>query len=432
MLRPFWIKTKADIRSRPWPTALLLLVVASTAALPTVALSVNRITDDAYQRTLDEANGAHVWLFSDDPALLEEATRTRGVTESSGPFLRAGGSYASIEGSFDLNLWGMPDERPVVGTTNVIEGRWLAPGAADEIVIDAGFADRANLHVGDVMQVAGDGESASLRVVGLGVNTTNAPFGVEQGQVDVFVAAPVAEQFASGEHGDYAAGVRLEDPGQAGSFARQFANSQGAAPGSVNSEPGVNIGFRTYKDIQAEVAGGQQTTLIFLGAFTAFAILAAGLILANTVASQVLSQQRDIGLLKAVGMTPGSVTRLLVVQYLFVGLLAGVVGIGAGALVAPVLVGRGARLLHTTAEPVFDPVASVAVLVGVLLIVLVFSLVPALRAGRTSTLSAIAPPLHGVGRASLARVAGRLRLPLPVTVALKDAFARPARSWLTI
>jgi hypothetical protein len=137
MVRASWLKAAADVRSRPWPTALLLLVVASAAALPTVALSATRMTDEAYERTLDEANGAHVWLFSDDPSLLEEATHASGVTESSGPFLRADGGYASIEGSFSLNLWGMPDERPVVGTTNVVDGRWLARGAVDEIVIDA-------------------------------------------------------------------------------------------------------------------------------------------------------------------------------------------------------------------------------------------------------------------------------------------------------
>jgi hypothetical protein len=84
-------------------------------------------------------------------------------------------------------------------------------------------------------------------------------FGVEQGNVDVFVAAPVAEQFASGEHPDYAVGVRLEDPAQADSFAGQFAGSRGAAPGMVNSGPGtVNIGFRTWQDIQSEVAGSSR------------------------------------------------------------------------------------------------------------------------------------------------------------------------------
>jgi putative ABC transport system permease protein len=171
--------------------------------------------------------------------------------------------------------------------------------------------------------------------------------------------------------------------------------------------------------------------LIFLSAFTAFAVLAAGLILANTVAGQVLSQQRDIGLLKAVGMTPGGVTRLLVVQYLVVGLLGGVVGVGAGALVAPILVGRGARLLQTSAEPVIDPTMWAAVLVGVLLTVLVFSVLPAMRAGRTSTLSAIAPDRRDGPR--FARLGGGQAAPAPSSNdRAQDAFARPARSWLTI
>src|SRR5690606_30619560 len=76
----------------------------------------------------------------------------------------------------------------------------------------------------------------------------------------------------------------------------------------------------------------------------------------------------------------------------------------------------------------------VGVFVAVQVLVIVCALLPAVRAGRTRIVDAIASsPRQTAGSASLvARAANALRLPQVVVVGVKDIFSRPLRSWLTI
>ena len=67
-------------------------------------------------------------------------------------------------------------------------------------------------------------------------------------------------------------------------------------------------------------------------AFSVFGLLAAGLIIANVVSGIVLTSYRDIGVMKAVGYTPGQVVAILLVEILVPATIAALVGVGFGTV----------------------------------------------------------------------------------------------------
>lgn len=171
-----------------------------------------------------------------------------------------------------------------------------------------------------------------------------------------------------------------------------------------------------------------------LATLSAVGLLVGLLIVYNTVSFTVVRKRREIGILRAIGMSRQDVAGLFLVQAAAMGLMGGVLGSGLGVLLA-----RGlATILSRTVSDLYAPVsiAGDAVLVmsparigqGMMVGMLVSmagALLPSLEAGRTVPSRALAPGsyeveqrLHagrlawgGVGGLSLA---GLLALPGPI------------------
>jgi putative ABC transport system permease protein len=195
-----------------------------------------------------------------------------------------------------------------------------------------------------------------------------------------------------------------------------------------------NFDARLWTDVRDNIKESNQFDVIFLEAFSLFALLASGLILANSVGGQVLSQVRDIGILKAIGFTPRQVTLTLLGQNLGLGLLAGVVGIACGLLVAPFFLERSADILAVPASPALNPTILGITLIAVLAIVGLFTLFPAWRAGRVGAIAALTAGTEAGGThpSRAARLAAHLGLPRVAVIGLKDLTRHPARTAMTI
>jgi len=90
-------------------------------------------------------------------------------------------------------------------------------------------------------------------------------------------------------------------------------------------------------------------------------LLAAAVIMANTVALAILERRRQIGILKAIGLKRGRVLRILLLENTIVGLLGGLLGIGLSSL--------GVSLLTALGAGVAIPIPSEATLITIGLIV---------------------------------------------------------------
>jgi putative ABC transport system permease protein len=199
--------------------------------------------------------------------------------------------------------------------------------------------------------------------------------------------------------------------------------------------PKAVSGTTTYLDVKA---GADQLADLYvpvLLAFSIFALLAAAFTIANVVGGIVLTSYREIGVMKAVGYTPGQVTATLVAQILVpvaIGLIAGIV---AGTLASQPIIRNTAQSFglpasFTLSWPVIAAVAGIGVLTA-----LVAAIGPATRAGRLSASAALArgvAPSRRPDGGRLRRAGLQLPASLPIRLGIASGVAQPLRAAMTL
>ena len=137
-------------------------------------------------------------------------------------------------------------------------------------------------------------------------------------------------------------------------------------------------------------------------------LLAAGFVIFNAFVMTITARQREIGALRALGMTRAQVTRTVLVE---AGILA-LAGVGVGTLIG-LLLARVVMFAFGTLEDVPFRVPGwglgLAVTMG-LVITLGAALLPARRASRILPLSAIRPGAEAVGEGKSSRTRGMIGL----------------------
>jgi putative ABC transport system permease protein len=148
------------------------------------------------------------------------------------------------------------------------------------------------------------------------------------------------------------------------------------------------------------------------------------------VGGRLAEGTRRVGLLKAVGGTPGLVAATFLAENLFLALVAALAGLLAGWRAAPLLSKPEAELLGTPGAPPLTLVTAVVALGVALAVALASTLVPAIRAARMSTVSALADtPRLPRRRDPLIRLSRRL--PVPALFGLRLVARRPRRAILS-
>ena len=219
---------------------------------------------------------------------------------------------------------------------------------------------------------------------------------------------------------NHAIGVRLDDPAATASFTSHVEAQTGAS--------GL-----TWITVANDIGRQTEGAVLFFSIFTVFAIAVAAFVIANAVAASVLSRTKEIGVLKAVGLTPRQVTTVFLVQNLALAVVAATIGASAGQLAAPLFVEEVADLLNTSAPLAFEPGLMLTVVALITAFVLLVTWLPAWRARRMSAVSAISGGARlRPKRSRLAALASRMRAPQVVAYGIKDAFTRPARTWLNV
>ncbi|HCU91420.1 MAG TPA: hypothetical protein DHU96_01095 [Actinobacteria bacterium] len=426
-----------DLRRRPVEALMVLLVIAAAATTLTVAFALSGVTNKPYQQTRLATAGPDVIAVegggggpgSAQPvssaqlaAAVASLTKAPGVIAHSGPYPTAYSAVRFRGHTVDVVAEGRDQAPAPVDQPKVTQGGWIRPGA---VVIERGFADALGVHVGDNVLIGG----RSFRVAGIAVTAAIPPypsslchiacpfptavgsFGVPNMGLVWLTRSAVAGLAGSGAPLAYLLNLKLADPAQAPAFVAQhpFTFTWQSIQSAINALIGIE-----------QVALGVGGWLLGLLALAGLGVLAG---------RRMTEQSKRVGLLKAVGATPATVAVVLLVEQLTLAVGAATAGLLAGWLIAPLLTGTGAGLLGAPGAPSISVPAVIIIAVIALAVAATSSLVPALRAARTSTVSALADTPRVPSRRPLV-IAVSARLPVPLLLALRQLSRRPRRALL--
>jgi len=418
-----------DVRRRPAQAVLLLLAITAATATLTMGIALRGVTSQPYQRTRALTGGPDLMAMVEplkgppaDVRALRALSRASGVVAHSDVFpvtwtvLRTGRqtAQAMVEG-----------RDPVPGRIDrpkLTAGSWVHPGSA---VVERSFAQALDLSTGDRITMHG----RSFDVAGIAVSAAIPAYP----QVCAFSCMPsrqlsnyvpgliwLTKSDASGlasqaEALSYIMNYKIADPADARSLA--------AAHNSPSLTAPYIMSWQVIRDQDAQFAENDRRALLAGSLVLAVLAMASVIVLA---AGRMAEQTRRVGQLKAVGATPGLVTTVLLAEHLVLALLAGAAGLVIGWLTAPLLVHAGAGLLAAPGAPTMTPSAVGLVIATAAGVVVAATLIPAVRAARTSTARALADTARRPRRSGWL-IAVSARLPASLLMGLRLAGRRPRR-----
>ncbi|MFI8103140.1 ABC transporter permease [Streptomyces sp. NPDC086023] len=249
----------------------------------------------------------------------------------------------------------------------------LAGGA---VGMDEEFAREHGVRVGAVLPALfPGGRTASLRVAAL--TDLDAPRGPGMAG-GLFLGMGTLERYAPGAQ-DAALYVNAAE-GVSPEVLR------GRLEAALDPYPQVQVRDQTdYKEL---IRGQISVLLNLVYGLLALAIVIAVLGVVNTLALSVVERTREIGLLRAIGLSRRQLRRMIHLESVVIAVFGAVLGLGLG-LVWGLAAQRVLALEGMTALAVPWPVM-VAVLVGSVVVGLAAAVLPALRAARMNVLAAIA------------------------------------------
>ncbi|MFM9630866.1 ABC transporter permease [Streptomyces galilaeus] len=249
----------------------------------------------------------------------------------------------------------------------------LADGA---IAMDVDFAEDHGVRVGSVLPVEFPGErTASFRVGALTDQDAAEGFGMQGG---LFFGIATVEKYVPGGQDSV-----LYVNAAAGTDADQL-------------RPRLERTLDPYPQVQArdqadykELVHDQIAVLLYLVyALLGLAIVIAVLGVVNTLALSVVERTREIGLLRAIGLSRRQLRRMIRLESVVIAVFGAVLGLALGLVwgvcTQQVLALQGMKALAIPWTTI------VAVVVGSAVVGVVAALLPALRASRMNVLAAIA------------------------------------------
>ncbi|MPY63857.1 ABC transporter permease [Streptomyces spongiae] len=427
-MRAVWRAARAAVRRRRLQTVVIALVTLTSTAAMVVALGLVDAASAPFDKAFDRQRGPHVVAaFDPDKASdeqLERTARQPGVEAAAGPFAQATVELPDDAMNFGLGsqitVVGRPGPSGPVDRVDLWAGRWATgPG---EVVLNR-QSDWTADDLGKKLQVP---SGPDLTVVGFAFDLSRT--------ADAWVAP---EQAAALHPTVTQMLFRFTKESQAPDASSEDRLRAELATLTEGLPAGALTASRTYLTLKQQVSSSARAFTPYLMAFGVLGIAVAVLIVANVVSGAVISGFRHIGILKALGFTPGQV----VAVYLTMISVPAVLGCALGTVVGNLLARPFFEFVFTGPDAgVFHGSVSVAAwvnavtLLGVPAVCVLAALAPAVRAHRlpaARAISAGSAPRAGRALHLQRRLAGS-RLPRSVSLGVGLPFARPGRSALTL
>lgn len=336
----------------------------------------------------------------DAVASVEGAAVARGSIQAPTQLVHADGEAADTTGlGTTLGTNWIDDER--LNPFSIATG--TAPSDGSEAVIDQRTADVEGWTVGDEITVLTKEGPASLTLVG------TATYGDVDGLPGTTVVATddaTAQQlFAEPGHFD-----NIVVSTEAGVTAAELTARLTAEAVTTGNGLEVLTGEQDTADQQAAFEEDLSFFSTFLMAFASIALFVGTFIIYNTFSIVVAQRMKDLAMLRAIGARSGQVLRSIVFESVLVGVIAAVIGLGAGIGLSfglrALLSGVG---LDIPGGPIVVSAGTVltAFLVGAG-VSIVSAVLPAVRASRVKPIAALRDVAVDRSGVSLRRVVSGL------------------------
>lgn len=419
-----------NLRARRLQTIVVVIIVALAAGVGTLALEVSSASSAPYDRAFAQNAGAHLDVQFDGSkvsvAQLSATAHLPEVTAVAGPWPLKVIPFEYGTAKTPLYVIGRADPGGQLARLQLVAGRW--PAQPGEIVLTRSFAQSAQLKLGSRLTALSRSDKPQLVVVGEVVDIEEGDASVMNPQFSWVVPDQLQRLLASGDHQDYQMLYRFRHAGTEAVMQGNLQDVERALP------PGAVVSSLSYLLIKSLDSLTENLVLAFLLAFSAFALGAAALIVANVVAGAVLASYRDIGVIKALGFTPGQVVLAFVGQMLVPAIVGCIVGTTLGVLGSIPLLAQSSESLGLSTANSVTILPIILATLGALLVVCAASALPAIRGGLLRPIVALtssaAPRPRRHNR--LGSALQWLRLPRALSLGAGDAFARPIRGLLTV
>src|SRR2546428_3745375 len=426
-MRAVWTKILADLRQRRVQSAVVALLVLIGSSASTVGLTMMQRAGNPYDEAFDAQRGAPLRVpFGSPIAGPPPVAGTPGLlnaASSAGPWpLAEAVRFQTAGGSQFLDVVGRADPGGLVEQLRITSGRFAsAPG---EIVVTRSFADLKGIAVGDQIRAVNAAGKPAFRVVGEVID-------VDEGSASSYSQSAwvIPEAVAGLQQKPYAV---MAHPVMPAPTASQIGALTDRLQASLPK--GAIDNTTDYLYVKSNFDLISSFVVTFLVAFSVFTLAAAAVIITNVVTGIVVASYREVGIMKAIGFTPGQVVQVITALMLVPAVIGCAVGIPLGVGIAGPLLERGARALGFAAPSPLSPSAIAIVFLGIIVVVTLAAGIPALRAGRLQTARAIAigTAPERPRRSRLARLLTRLGLSRTLTLGVGQAFVRPVRAALAL
>ncbi|MCX6400270.1 MAG: ABC transporter permease [Propionibacteriales bacterium] len=352
-----------DPRRTGATASALMIGLALVSTIGVLAASLNKSVDDV----VDDQFTADLLVQSTNylPFSTQVGDRIAEV-DGVGVMSRQQFTNAQYDGK-SVYLTGNDDNFAEIYDLETIDGRQEVSGA--EAFVTEGFATDNDIEVGDTLDLGfTGGKKLTPTVVGV----------VEDSEVAGAINVPLDQLARAGVLRQDTAVSILFAPGADASTVRDDVDA------AASSAP--IVGVFDKEGFADEIRSQVNQLLYIIYGLLALAIVIAVIGIINTLGLSVIERTREIGLLRAIGMSRAKLRRMITLESITIALLGAVLGMVLGLTIGVLLQRSLSEELSSLGLPLGQLIGFLvtAVVVGVLAAV-----IPAVRASRLNVLDAI-------------------------------------------
>jgi putative ABC transport system permease protein len=331
---------------------------------------------------LSEGSGVSEPTF--DESLLERVKALPGVAEAEGSvdsdqtqLIDDEGKAIVFGGAPNLGF-SIADPNSPFNPLTLLEGEWPGP---NEVVVDKETAGKEDLEVGDTVGVQAEGPVERLRISGIIQFSSGLSIG---GATLSGFDLPTAQRLMRKQG-------RLDEIAVAARPGVSDAELQRQIREILPSGTRVQTGVAQAAEDAADTNEFITFLRGFLLAFGGIALFVGSFVIANSLSITIAQRTRELATLRTLGASRRQVLGSIVVEALVVGVVASVVGLFLGLLLAELLFGLFDAVGFTLPNTglLFENRTIVVALAAGILVTLLASLRPAVRATRVPPVAAV-------------------------------------------